>query len=281
MPSKEQSTGEQTYPALPLIGKWFETTTAGLKKSLQESHVNFITKFLVLIAHYLLYISAVCGFAIGVITYIQLDFKYARYLVLGIGFMLFLPTLQYMANKFLYSATTLLKNTPSQLSSTLVPRLISLISLVGSLILGIIYIFDGISHGYIQWLFLGITILISGWAIAVLALKPKSLYIAIKPETSAGAEALGILSLLVRILYKLIPLAFSFLVIFWSINLIIDLYRSLVEVNHFGIAEFAQDHGENLLIATALPIIAYLVFSIIYLSIDVLRAILSIRKDTE
>lgn len=278
MPSKKQSTGEEYYPPLPLIGKWFEKATPSLKTRLKESHHERITGFLVKLSHYLLYISALCGFAIGLYATIKLG--YVKFALVGTGFLLFLPTVQYMSNKFLNSNEVLLKQTPSQISSTLVPHLVSLVSLVASVILGVIYIIDAVSLEHVQYGYIGFSILLVGWSVAILAMRTESLYMIIDPETSAGGEALGIISLLVRILYRLVPLFFSLLVIFWSVNLIIDVYTVFIDAgNIIGNTAFAQDNANWLLLSTALPIAAYLAFSLIYLSIDVLRAILSMRKD--
>jgi len=278
MPTNKKRNHHELYPSVPLIGNLIEKLTPKLSALLNEELYNRLTPALVKISHYLLLIAAVTGFFIGIMGTIKLG--YSEYLLLGLGFLVILPSIQYISNKFIQSNLLLLKSTPSQISSILVPNLLGILSLVCSIVFAAIFINEAITLDHYMRLFYGLFALLVGWSISIYARKIDSLYITVDPSTSAGGEALGILSLIIRISYRIVPLVFSLLVIYGVIIIFIDLVTMFTTVNFDGVAEIIRDDAIQLMVFTTLPIVAYLCFSLSYLIIDILRSILSVRKDT-
>jgi hypothetical protein len=113
--------------------------------------------------------------------------------------------------------------------------------------------------------------------LALLAFNPKEVTIKIVKSNSAGQEAIGIITFFIKAFMKLIPIFFGVLVVVWTIMLFIAF------IGLFGSAPGnawmrGNWYAVQILNAVLLPFIAYIIFVLLYLCIDVIKAILSVPE---
>jgi len=186
----------------------------------------------------------------------------------GAGFAILLVMLQYTADKFLNAGDTLIKSSPSRLSSVaFLDCLALLVEAFG--ILAVIYAIT-----LRQW-----SVFIVGggvWAIcsaiAYIAINPSLANIKISKDTAAGEEAIGILSFVVKAIVRMVPFAFGVGAIAGSVSLLVASIGLIFKEN--AAVDFA--HVKLIVICACLPFASYVLFTVYHLIIDVLRAVLVI-----
>ncbi len=277
MSTNKPEDNPENYSSVPLIGTLVDKLTPKLGSILNDKYYNTLNHFLVKLAHYLLLATAISILIFSIVCSVQRGGP--EYVLLGLGYLFLLPTLLYISNKFIQSNLLLLKSTPSYISGNLLPNVVSILSLVIGVVLAAYYLNRAIDLDQYLDYCISVFILLVAWSVSIYARNIKLLYISVNPAASAGGEALGILSLFIRISYRIVPLLFSLMVIYGVMEIFIDLYMKLPSPIIDEVAQEIMKPSAMLLLFTAIPIIAYLVFSLSYLVIDLLRTILSLRKD--
>ncbi len=186
----------------------------------------------------------------------------------GAGFAILLVMLQYTADKFLNAGDTLIKSSPSRLSS--VAFLDCLALLVEAF--GILAVIYAITLRQWSLFIVGLGVWAICDAIAYIAINPSLANIKISKDTAAGEEAIGILSFVVKAIVRMVPFAFGVGAIIGSVSLLVASIGLIFKEN--AAVDFA--HVKLIVICACLPFASYVLFTVYHLIIDILRAILVI-----
>lgn len=193
------------------------------------------------------------------------------WIFIGLGYAVLLIILQYTADKFLSAGDTLIKSSPSRLSSKAFLNCLALIAEA----LGIIVLVKAIA----DWQLAGIIVGIGFWAlcdaIAYIAINPSLANITIDENTAAGEEAIGILSFIVKAVVRIVPFAFGIGAIVGSVA-IVAATLSVLFKGPAGLSPAVIHPVKFVVFCACLPFASYVVFALYHLIIDVLRAILVI-----
>jgi hypothetical protein len=235
---------------------------------------NIVSKF-ALMGHW----SLLTAIALGLLTSVILSIRVGSVgiLVVGIGLAVALSVLQYTADKFLHSGAALIKSTPTQLSTRSFVDCLGLLFLVASILALVMGVVEGVEtssaapvlEGLVQFAVLGFIL----W----IALNPTLAGTKIKKNTTAGEEAIGVLSFLMKGALRLVPILFGVATLVGAITLLGALIRSLGSADHLGNAIHLSGQGAKLAIAgAAAPFLIFIAFLFYYLTINVISAILSL-----
>ena len=228
-----------------------------------------------------LYLSAILGFVYASLSATMYG---PKMFMAGFGWILLVIIAQYTANKLLKASDDLIKSTPSKLSSTAFLDCLAAIFLILGILSISFFIYLALKAPDIDYLFIGVGCLMVFKYFAIISMNPQMLNIEINKNTNAGEEAIGLLSFLMKGLLKLVPVVFGTGVIIGNLDLVVAFIKFMSddgpwsEIN----AHFTALVGSGTIISSALlPLIAFLVFLIYYISVDILRSILILPKKLE
>ncbi len=257
---------------ISLIDYLLDICKAKLNSQLFESNVTWLT----VLGNYGLYLAALLGFIYGIGFAIKYD-VFSIFLA-GLGWVLLVFISQYTAGKLLSTSNNLIKSPPSQLSSTSFLDCLAVIYLIIGLLSFSYYIYIAIKIEVLDYFWMGLGSFIAWEYLAVISMHPKMLNISISKNTNAGEEAIGLLSFFMKGILKLVPIAFGSGILIGSTNLVIAIYN-LVSGGDPMLANIkAFTSGVIIITSAVLPFLAFIVFLIYYISIDIFRAILVLPK---
>jgi hypothetical protein len=293
--------------------------------------VNLTSKIFTLAGHYGLYLAMAVLFAFSLLLGVRMN--EVNTILLGMGGVAILVVLQYAAGRFFEALETLNQSTPGKMASAAFLDCFALLHVFGGLValLGLAVL--AVQTGPILLVLPAIAAFILCQYVAVLALNPESLNLTIVSQTTAGEEAIGVLSFLVKLGLRIVPVAFGVgvvwgtLVLLYAVLLVFVPPETPEELMAFVGLEametldpsegdempdsFQPSFGDDdetpsgseapsdgeempdelkmlpakvtastartiLIIFAALPFLTYVLFLVYNLSIDVLRAILSL-----
>ena len=184
----------------------------------------------------------------------------------GIGIALLLVILQYTASRFMDAGDRLLSNSPSRLGSdAFMDCLALLVEVLGICLFFAHWFLGGWSH-----FFVGLALWALCDTVAYIALHPSMVNIEVGGEVGAGEEAIGILSLAVKTVVRLVPMAFGIGAILGSIALIAATFTMM----RHGDPTAALSSLRLITGCVLLPFFSYILFTFYHLLIDLLRSIL-------
>ena len=256
--------------------KLLDSTLNWFKQHLSPQRLSSIDDTAKKVGHIALIVSAFLIFLFGVIFSIK-----AGDAAVFLAYLLVLPALliaQYVAVKFLDAGGSLIAKTPSSLSSRAVPEcfaLLALIATIGALVGGIGAAIVGESVVPFG-IGLGISLVLLYMVGA--ALNASSLNVEVTGDASAGQEAIGILSFLLKLNLRLVPFVFGVGGILGTLGVIVALIQ-VIRANEFTVAIVSIEAWGTFMFVlwiALLPFAVYLSFLIYYLLLDVLRAILTV-----
>lgn len=184
--------------------------------------------------------------------------------------------LRYVADKMLPYTKSVLQKSPSQISSRSVLDIFTVsVGLAGViyLIFSIYNIFTArtVAVGFDSFLSGLIVFFVSEYIMAMLLNPKESLNINLEKETSAAGELIGVCSLVIKAMYRMVPVIFGFSMIAAVLMiLLLMLSRNLTPASLF-------DLGEMLSMAL-LPFVAYVLFLVYYFVLDLCMAFLRIPE---
>ncbi|MCR6655128.1 MAG: hypothetical protein NVV63_04775 [Opitutus sp.] len=227
----------------------------------------------------------------GALTLVYTIFAAVRFnsfgvFLLGLGLIAALAVGQFAAARFFGAAERTIVNTPSHASATGFLECVGLLTLLAAAAFLLGGLISAIQLGSIiallPPLFFAVTLTYAG----ALALHPTLLNVT--PGTgSAGEEAIGVLSFFAKASLKLVPLFFLLLAVAGNIAILASFFprgealagamSALAPGLPVGMALPSGLTGSVLvLLACLTPIVAYALFLLQYLVIDVLRAVLAV-----
>lgn len=215
----------------------------------------------------------VCAQVLAVVYFLvsAIVMRTPSWIFIGLGYGVLLVILQYTADKFLNAGDTLIKSSPSKLSSGAFLNCLALTAEA----LGVIMLIKA----FAAWQFSQILIGLGFWsvcsAVAYIALNPSLANIEISEDTAAGEEAIGILSFVVKAVVRIVPFAFGIGSIIGSMAILVSTLAVLFK----GAEAFdapVMNPVKFVALSACVPLVSYIVFTVYHLIIDVLRAVLVI-----
>ena len=197
-------------------------------------------------------------------------------LLQGVLLLVLLAALQYAAGKFCDVLDRLNRAAGSSLTSTVFPDCFALLSLVA----GLTALFGSVPAAVHASMYPLVLLGIAGFIVcsysAFVAMNPSTLNVSIlADETSAGEEAIGVLTFLLKALLRAAPVALGAGVLAGTLMMGIACYEAFFSVDGPMAAQITAAAARIVLVSSAaLPLAAYLLFLLCSLSLDLCRAIL-------
>jgi hypothetical protein len=249
-----------------------------LRKTFSEKLLDQVDRWAKIVGNIAYMAAAVFGFLFFVIYAIKASSLPLFFVALAI-----IPVaalLQYAALLFLDAGKTVIAKSPSELSTPAVLDCFGLVSFVGAiayLIGGIVLAFSG--GGFMAFA-AGLGAALVLLYVGSTALNPSAVNVEVGGKTSAGEEAISIVSFLMKLgLLRIIPFVFG---IGATVGLIYVFYLYYPMFKDAPmLAAFVQPAYTGVLGIALLPFIGYLLFLVYYLVFDLLRAILVVPGKIE
>lgn len=244
----------------------------GLRRGLTERGLDVTDRVGRQVGHVAYIASAV----VLVLAFLVLGIRSDSFRLFFVGLLILAPAavvLHFLAALFLDAGTSLLRKSPSELSSPAVLTLAAVVYLAGSLFCLLMGIYGlVIGNAFIvfgMWMG-GFAVLLYACAAA---LNPASVNVTAGADISAGEEALGIAMLLVKLPVRLVPFLFGVGSVIGLCTAIYLFYLVFAQEPLF-ITATAYQMAYSVLGVAFIPFLAYLGFGLSYLLVDLLRAIL-------
>jgi hypothetical protein len=200
-------------------------------------------------------------------------------------FCLLLPVCQYIIAKVRRAGIRIIVSSRSATSSTNILDCLAVLLLLGAvagLPCGIYLAIEGGAwNAGVVWCLEGLLASFVCLVMAGLALNPAVLNVRLAPGLSAGGEAMGLASFLLKLLLRVAPLGLAVLVAVGFFELISASYYAskLDSIGIFGIVTYAI--CIQLFLFTAAYLLLYLAFLTYHLLVDVILSIFRIAANTE
>lgn len=307
---EEEAKSSPKPGSLAGAGATFEASAAAFERSREGSPRHFFDHFLesarlqftaqfvestarifAVLGHFGLYAAMAVLFLFDVILAVRTRNLYL--VVVALAWVLALVALQYIAGRFSSALEKLNPATPGRMSSTafldcwaLLHMLTGLVVLIGVTLLAL--------HLETYSLILpAIGLFILFQFIAVLAINPESLHIEIVSETGAGEEAIGVLSFIIKIGLRVVPVTFGTGVLLGTAWMLLACGLALaaspqepsepaaaiallVPVEYGPAANAAATATTLMVSAASVPFVTYLIVLFSHLGIDMVRAVFSL-----
>jgi hypothetical protein len=248
-----------------------------LQGILSEKVFDFATLWAGRIGHWALVAAAGLGFLFSLIYTIRIN-KFDSFLV-GIVWVLLVFVVQFTAQRFLGAGRTLIQNNPSRLASRAFLECVAfLVAILGGVAL-VVSIVMAVRAGSLTPFLSGLGAFILLEFLAMATFHPRTITMEIVKESSAGQEALGIITYFLKALICLVPIVFGVGVLIFTALILID-----------GIGLFGNDlkammswakiqqHAPQVLVFALLPFAGYIFFALSHLIVDLFRAVLAIPE---
>lgn len=247
----------------------------GLTAALKADRFEGLTDGAITAGHWGLLAVAVLGFLIQLVGTAVHGFSA---FVVGVGWLVALPLLQYVAVQFLDTTRSMVATNGTPLGSQAFLRAYALVALVAGIVSLVLALGRGIDAGSLQVFLYGLGMAALCLATAWLALNPSLLGIRVNARTNAGEEAIGVLSFFVKTGVRLVPIFYGVAFVVGAVHGLLVLL-GMVGDSQFQLAQAVMraEMSAPLLIWAALsPLVAYVGFVVFFLAIDLMQAILSI-----
>ena len=199
-------------------------------------------------------------------------------LVRGIGWLIALPLLQYVAVQFMGATRSMVTTNSTSLGSQAFLRSYALVALVGAIADVVGALAQGIEAGSPRLFLFGLGMAALWLATAWLALNPGLLGIRINRQSGAGEEAIGVLSFFAKSAVRIVPIFYGVTLVVAAIEAVLTLggmigASSTARMLAITRAEF---FAPTVIGAVLSPLLAYIGFLLFFLVIDLMRGILGI-----
>jgi hypothetical protein len=289
----------------------FDIVLAALRAQFTAQFVDSTTKIFVTCGHYCLYVAMLAGFSAAVTLAVKTGLLDP--LLRGAIWLLALAVLQYASARFCVALDRLIRTTAGNVSTTVFLDSFALANMAAGLAILLGSAVLAVRSDAYSLIFSGLVLFIVCEYLAVVSLNPETLSISIVSEATAGEEAIGVLSFLLKAVLRLSPVAFGAGVLCGTLWLLCACYLLLVPlggrdaVTAFLGAETlagleadvdpasagtmlevwpgqvtASRANQWILGFAAIPCLAYVFFLLSHLLLDVIRAVLPLpaRLDT-
>lgn len=263
--------------------------TRSLRTVLGSAGGDTLGATFVQVGKYALYVAILLGLAFTFYRAVKFDRLTASFD--GAAWALTTLVLQYTAVRMSRSIESLIRATPTRMSTTAFADSFALLSIVVSLITLGRFLILAILLGSLALAMVGVAASIVGLYIAALAINYRSLNVRIARDVSAGEEAIAVVTFLIALTMRIVPIVFGVGSTLATIGLVVScvLFVQGESTVVLGSNRFEDlDRGLMLLpsgpdgwmewitILASVPLVAYLLFISYYIILDVIRSILLI-----
>ncbi len=256
--------------------KLIEKILGSIRKLLTPKLLGFFSKWLTILGHYSLLIASILALLIGIIGAIRLESF--MFFLTALGFSILVLVIQYIADKFSHAGEILIKNNPTSLSSTAFLDSLGLLAMIGGIVALLVNLYFAIKSPSLNALLTGVGLFVFLEFVALIALNPELITVDVVKETTAGEEAIGILTFFIKKIIKLVPILFGLGVIIGTVMLLVSSF-DLFSNERMLFAPAKIEWSYSLIISSGLlPLLSYILFVLYYLVIDIIRAILSLPR---
>lgn len=267
--------GDTVAAILARLGGWL--SPALLKESL---------KFAGHYGHFAVLAGAVLGLILAGILATRMH-SVALFATTGIGYVLVVAVAQFSAQRFMSAGALLIASTPNRLSSKLFLQCVGLFSILGAtgaLVGGLVVSIQTDSLLPLIPVVLPVAYFLY---FAMTALHPEELNVTISGETTAGEEAISLLSFFCKVGLKLAPLWFFLLAVMGTTFILLAIFDVGQTASQLFLAVLPLPPGFGILaqnspgqilvlIACLVPVLTYFFFLLSYLVLDLMRAVLAV-----
>ena len=254
--------------------RWGDKALAWANHVMTAARYEAVESWVEKAGHYALIVAAGLGLIYGIVG----AFKWNQLspAITGVVWIPCVAVAQYTAFKFSSTSRGLIRSSGSQLSSKSFLDSLALWSLLlgGIALVGLTY--GAIRADELSTFGSGIVAFAACELVVWLCLNPALLNISILPASTAGEEAIGVLTFFMKALLRLVPIAFGIGVIVGDFQILAGIIR-LFRDQEYSISG-ASSAGWLVLGSAALPLIGYVLFVLNYLFLDVIRAILAVPE---
>lgn len=196
----------------------------------------------------------------------------------GVAWLVVLPLLQYTALQFLGATRSMVTSNATSLGSQAFLRCYALVALIAAIVTIIYAIVRSIDTGSVQVFLFGLAFTALWLATAWLALNPSLLGIRINTQSSAGEEAIGVLSFFVKAAVRIVPIFYGVTMVAATIHAIVVLLGMIGDTQAELIIAVGRVEltAPIVMLAALSPFLAYIGFVFYFLAIDLMRSVLSI-----
>jgi len=265
--------GTKKWDAFTAV-RWGDQALAWVGRVMTAARYETVEAWVEKAGHYALVVAAGLGLVYGLVG----AFKWNQLspALIGIVWIPCVGVAQYAAFKFASTSRGLIRSSGSQLSSKAFPACLALWSLLLGIIALVGYSYVAVRMDSLSSLGMGLVAFAICELTVWLCLNPALLNINIVPASTAGEEAIGVLTFAMKALLRLVPIGFGVGVIVGDFEILAAIIRLLRD------QEFAITGSESaawmVLGSAALPLIGYILFVLNYLLLDVIRAILAVPE---
>lgn len=249
------------------------------------------------VGHYTLYAAMVL--LLGTQTALGVMNRSLWAILFGLGAAAVLAVLQYAARRIAGVLDRLDRATVSRMPSPVFLDCCALLSFVGSLLALVGWTVFAVTTQDFGWIVWAVMAFILLEYLAVVALNPESLRLTVTAEATAGEEAIGILSFLVKLGVRAVPVVFGVGALWGGCLLLYAIFLLAVPaIGESAMLNFGPGLGQAalqalspsaaqlvaatavmlLVLAAGCPLVAYLGFLLCYVGIELLRALLAIPE---
>jgi len=249
----------------------------GARDVLQAGRFDALSQRVTNGGHWALLLIALLGLLIQLVAATQFG---GGEILWGIGWLVALPLLQYVAIQFMDATRSMVTANTTNLSSDAFLRCFALVALVAALVSLITAFVQGVELASFRVFLSGLDITALCIAVAWLALNPSLLGIRVSSQSTASEEAIGVLSFFMKSLVRIVP-------IFYGVTMIVVfvlgvvLLLGMIGADSAGIAVAvtrAQFAVPVVITAVLAPLAAYVAFALYFLVIDMMRGLLTIPR---
>jgi hypothetical protein len=202
----------------PPAGHPFDLVLQSARTQLNIQFVEVAAKLFTRCGHYGLYFAMLVLLVFSLLLGVKAN--EVNVILLGIAGVVILAALQYTAARYVEAMDRLNRSTPARMCSAAFLDCYALLHLFGGLVVLLGLAVLAVQTGPLSLVLPAIGAFILCQYVAVLALNPESLNLTITPEATAGEEALGVLSFLVKLGLRLVPVAFGVGVAWGALTLV-------------------------------------------------------------
>lgn len=262
--------------ATPTSHHLFDMILEGLRSRFDAGRIDRAVKFFWACGSY----GLLAGMALAIVFAVILSVKtaHADRLLLGVGAILMMAVLHYLAGKSRDALDRLHATTEGSLSSTALPCCVAALSLVaplGLVLLAVVGTLENVAN--LIMIPLSLAAMVVGVHVAAVALNPTALYISIRPASKSSQETVGVLAYLVQVALRSVPAAFGVGVLCGAILLAYACGEVFSGEQGLALAtNTARVAGRCFWWFGGLPLMAYLALLVSCLLIGIWRAMLSL-----
>jgi hypothetical protein len=271
-PKTTRGGGEFYLFGVRLLEKFIEF----IKGVLTADVLNFSVKWLTKIGHIGLLAAAALGFLFGIIAAIRAPANGGTLFMYVIVFVIAVFVLQYTAYRFLPTGDSLIANNPTRLASKAFLDCVGFLAMLAGIVVLFFQIYVAIKLPSLTAFLTGLGVFIFLEFVALIAFNAETASMEIVEEASAGQEAIGIITFFMKTLLRLVPIAFGIGIAVFTVVMFIDSFGLFSDAKFVMAVSTGMRDATQILTFALLPFLAYIVFVLFFLLVDVIRSILAI-----